>query len=76
MSILEDLADDLAKDVLEFADKAGDEHIVDEISTVLGATSATLQEAYLTSVRMRLAEARGRKLLGDRISGKESDDKK
>jgi hypothetical protein len=75
MGILDDLADDLAKDALEFADKSGDEHIVDEISTIVGATSSTLQEAYLTSIRMRIAEARGRKLLSDRISRAKSDDK-
>lgn len=73
MGVLEDLADDLAKDALEFAEKSGDEHVVDEISTIVGSTSATLQEAYLTSVRVRLAEARGRKLLKDRLAGKVRD---
>ncbi|MGR3660192.1 MAG: hypothetical protein ACU0CA_03255 [Paracoccaceae bacterium] len=70
MGVLEDLADNLAKDTLEFAEKSGDEHVVDDVSTIVGSTSATLQEAYLTSVRVRLAEARGRKLLKDRLAGK------
>jgi hypothetical protein len=43
----------------------GDEKIVDQIGEVLGASSQTLQEAYLTAVRVRRAEARARKILAD-----------
>ena len=75
MGVLEDLADDLAKDALAFADEADDTHVVDEISTIVGATSSTLQEAYLTSIRMRIAEARGRQLLEDKIVRVKTDKK-
>lgn len=65
MGITEDMTDDLAKDTLAAAEKANDQTIVDEISTVLGNTSATAQEAYLTAVRIRRAIKRAREVLGE-----------
>lgn len=60
MGITQDLADDLAKDTLAAAAKANNQKIVDEVSEVLGATSTTAQEAYLTAVRVRRAVGRAR----------------
>ena len=65
MGITEDLADDLAKDTLEAAAKADNQKIVDQVSEVLGATSTTAQEAYLTAVRVRRAVTRARTTLDD-----------
>lgn len=50
---------------LALADQAasGDVGIVDAIGEVLGASSQTLQETYLTAIRVRRAEARARELL-------------
>jgi len=65
-SYLERVAGELAD--LALADQAasGDEQIVENIGEILGSSSQTLQEAYLTAVRVRRAEARARKLLSER----------
>lgn len=63
MQLLEDLADELAREALAAADVSGDTTIVDRIGEVLGASSQTLQEAYLTAVRVRRAERRAREML-------------
>lgn len=65
-SYLQRVADELAD--LALADQAasGDVGIVDIIGDVLGASSQTLQESFLTSVRVRRAETRARELLTHR----------
>lgn len=68
MQILETLADKLAQDVLEAVEKIGDDKIVDRISEVIGASSQTMQEAFLTAVRVRRSEARARALLAEIVS--------
>jgi len=56
-------ANELADLALAEQEASGNEKIVMEIGEVLGASSQTLQEAYLTAVRVRRAEARARELL-------------
>ncbi|MFP4327043.1 MAG: hypothetical protein ACLFQL_03465 [Paracoccaceae bacterium] len=68
MGIIEDLADKLAEDTLNAADRFGDEKLVDAISAALGASSPTVQEAFMTSVRVRTAERRARRLLEQRVA--------
>ena len=63
MKLLENLADELALEALAAAEKSGDAHIVAKVGEVLGASSQTLEEAYLTAVRVRRAEKRARALL-------------
>ncbi|MCY4336887.1 MAG: hypothetical protein OXC60_19710 [Litoreibacter sp.] len=63
MGVTEDIADDLAKQALQIEAKTGDEKVVDKVSEILGASSQTTQEAYLTSVRVRRAELRARTYL-------------
>lgn len=63
MSYTEDTAQDLAEKALAEAEASGDPKIVDQIGEVLGASSQSLQEAYLTAVRVRRAEARVREML-------------
>jgi hypothetical protein len=57
------LADELARDTIEAMEKLGNDRLYVEVSKVLGASSTTLQEAFLTSIRVRLAERRGRVFL-------------
>ena len=68
MSVVEDLADRLAQDVIKAARELGDEDLIALIAKELGATSTTTQEAYMTAVRVRLAEARARRALAERIA--------
>ncbi len=74
MGVLEDLADGLAKDTIEEAHRLGKEDLITEVAKQLGATSTTMEEAYLTSIRMRLAEKRARQFLEDRVRQAESRD--
>ena len=60
-------ANNLADLALEEARVSGEDKIVDEIGEILGASSQSLQEAYLMAVRVRRAEARVRALLAKRL---------
>ena len=62
MGILEELADGLARDALEL-EVDEDDPLVNDIGKVIGASSQTLEEAYLTSIRVRRAEKRARELI-------------
>lgn len=72
-SITDKMADDLARDVILAADELGDDRLIRDVSDVLEAASTTAQEAYMTSIRIRLALRRGRKFLDDKISRAEKD---
>ncbi|WP_298291840.1 hypothetical protein [uncultured Litoreibacter sp.] len=65
MGITDDIADELAIEALKLEKATGDEKIVNKVSEILGASSQTTQEAYLTSVRVRRAEERARTFLAD-----------
>ncbi|MDV7145061.1 hypothetical protein R3X27_20465 [Tropicimonas sp. TH_r6] len=67
MGVLEDLADTLAKDAIDAYEKLGDEDILNEVAKQLGATSTTMEETYLTSIRIRLSERRARLYLERRV---------
>lgn len=67
MGVTEDLADALARDVLAAVDKLGDDTLIEEVAKSLGTSSTVTQEAFMTSIRVRMAEARARKLLKDRL---------
>jgi hypothetical protein len=58
MDLLERVADELAREVLELSEKHDDPDLVDEIKKIVGTSSTTLEEAYMTSVRVRRAEKR------------------
>ena len=49
MRVVEELADNLAKDAIELANKLGNDDIIYETAKVLVATSSTKEEAYMTS---------------------------
>ena len=66
MGVTEDLADKLALDVIKYIDATGDEQIVSDMVNVLGATSQTAEEAFLTSLRVRRANMKAKALLLDR----------
>ena len=63
MDLLEQVSDGLAKEVLKAVDATGNEYLVDEVKKTIGASSTTLEEAFMTAVRIRRAEARGREML-------------
>ncbi|WP_323764188.1 hypothetical protein [Marinovum sp.] len=63
MGVTEDLADELARDTVEAAELIGSETLVADVAKVIGATSTTAEEAFLTAVRVRMAAKRGRRYL-------------
>ncbi|WP_457645427.1 hypothetical protein [Profundibacter sp.] len=60
MGIVEDLADELAKDALKAAEEHDDDMIIDRVAEILGADSVTTQEAFMTAIRVRKADKRAR----------------
>ncbi|GGD31882.1 hypothetical protein [Sinisalibacter lacisalsi] len=63
MGLQDDVADKLAQEVLALVAETGDEEVVEEIKKVIGTSSTTLEEAYMTAVRVRRAEGRALALL-------------
>lgn len=68
MGIMEDLADDLAKDTIAALDLIQDEQLIQDVARVIGASSVTTQEAFMTAARVRLSEKRARDYLAQRIA--------
>jgi len=66
MSLQDDVADRLAKEVLALVEDTGDEDIIEDVKKVIGTSSTTLEEAYMTAVRVRRAEGRALALLARR----------
>jgi len=63
-----ELADSLAQDALAASEELDDDHLIEQLSTTIGAASMTLQEAFMTSVRIHRAEKHGRGWLEARIA--------
>ena len=62
MRVVEELADNLANEL-------GNDDIIYETAKVLVATSSTMEEAYMTFIRVRLAERRARRFLEEKAKG-------
>ncbi|QMU57310.1 MAG: hypothetical protein GKR98_03255 [Boseongicola sp.] len=69
MSMLEDIADGLAKRAIDLIAKTGDEKIEARIADEIGSSSPTLQETFSTAMRIRKAEARALVLLAKYDAG-------
>jgi hypothetical protein len=63
MSILEDIADALARDALKLEEELNDLDLVEKVAKQIGTASPTVEEAFRTAVRMRRAEKIGRGLM-------------
>ena len=68
MSVVEDLSDDLARDVLLAQDEMGNDRFYLEVAKVLSTLSPSMEEGFLTAIRVRLAERRGREFLDKRLA--------
>ena len=60
---LEELAGKLAEDTMAAMDECGDDRLYIEVGTVLGASSQSLEEAFLMEIRIRIAERKARRFL-------------
>ncbi|AGI69055.1 hypothetical protein OAN307_c35820 [Octadecabacter antarcticus 307] len=68
MALTEDMADEIAQLALADELRTGDEDIIQKVAEILGSSSQTLQEAFLTSIRVRRAEKRARDMLAERAA--------
>ncbi|WP_395540079.1 hypothetical protein [Neotabrizicola sp. sgz301269] len=75
MSFIQDLADALARDVIESQDELQNDRFYEQVGRVLMEASPTLNEAFMTSIRIRLAEKRGRSFLDRAIKAKRAGEK-
>jgi hypothetical protein len=66
--IAEELADKLAQDTIEAAEQLDDDRLIEQVAQAIGASSPTTEELFRTAVRVRVAEARARKMLTDRLA--------
>ena len=58
MTYLEEIADILAKKALADPENLNDNKVIDLMADAISASSATLQETFLTAIRIRRAEIR------------------
>ena len=70
MSMIQELADQLAADVLAAEIELEDDRFYVKVARVLMAASPTFQEAYITAIRVRMAERRGREFLERALAAK------
>ncbi|MBL8563828.1 MAG: hypothetical protein JNN06_16285 [Gemmobacter sp.] len=68
MSITEDLADALARDVLAAMDEMDDERFYMEVGKMLASLSPSMEDGFMTAMRVRLAERRARALLERKLA--------
>ncbi|MBP0481820.1 hypothetical protein [Sagittula salina] len=67
MSVVEDLSDKLAQDVIKAMDALGDDTLPDQVAAVLGASSPSSEEIFRAAIRIRLAERRARLFLTEHV---------
>jgi len=70
MGVIEDMGDALARDVIAAMEELGDDRLHDKVARVLLDASPTMQEAFLTAYRVRVAEVRGRRFLETALAAK------
>ena len=70
MALLEEMGEKLARKAIEAETRFGDPTIPEEVSKAIGSTSTTLQEAYLTALRIVRAANRAERLLDEIVEGR------
>lgn len=65
---IERLASELADDTMTAMAETGEERLYVEVGSVLAAASQSLEEAYLTEIRVRLAEQKAREFLNRKVA--------
>jgi hypothetical protein len=66
MSSLNAIAAKLADETMAAMKETGNDRLFMEIADVIGASSQTLEEAYLTEIRVRLAAIKAQKYLNEK----------
>ena len=68
MAVMDDIADELAIKALDLEEKTGDEEGIKKIAASLGNSSPTMEETFLTAVRIRRAERRAHMVLAELVA--------
>jgi len=68
MSTSEKIASELADTTIAIMDKSGDDRLHFEVAALLGASSQTLEEAFLTEVRVRMAGKQAKAFLKKKVA--------
>ncbi|WP_375262717.1 hypothetical protein [Palleronia sp.] len=58
MTLMEQVADELAQETIRKIDAGANESLVRHVADAIQTASQTMEEAYLTAIRIRHAEAR------------------
>ena len=72
MSVIEDMGDALAQEVIAAMAELGDDRFYDKVSKVILEVSPTMQEAFNTAIKVILAEKKGRDFLERSVAAKKS----
>ena len=67
-----EMANKLAEECLAVQNEIGDDRLFMQVGDVLGASSQTLEEAFLPAIRTRMANDAGRKFLAQKLKSHES----
>ncbi|SFE70387.1 hypothetical protein SAMN04488523_109194 [Sulfitobacter brevis] len=63
-----EMANKLAEECLAVQTATGEDRLFMQVGDVLGASSQTLEEAFLTAIRVRMAEIQGRNFLKKKLA--------
>jgi hypothetical protein len=65
--VVVEMANKLAEECLKIQTEIGEDRLFMKVGDVLGASSQTLEEAFLTAIRTRMANDQGRKFLAQTL---------
>ena len=70
-----EMANKLAEECLAVQNEIGEDRLFMQVGDVLGASSQTLEEAFLTAIRTCMANDAGRKFLAQKLKSFEAANK-
>ncbi|NNE51254.1 MAG: hypothetical protein HKN30_02505 [Sulfitobacter sp.] len=65
--VVVELANKLAEECIAVQKETGQDRLFMEVGDVLGTSSQTLEEAFLTAVRTRMANSKAREFLANKL---------
>lgn len=68
MGVIDDLADQLARDALKAERQLNDPNLVDEVASVILAQSQIMQEAFMTAIRVRRSAVAGKQYIERKLA--------
>ncbi len=67
-----EMANKLAEECLAVQGELGDDRLFMQVGDVIGASSQTLEEAFLTAIRTRMANDAARRFLAQKLKAHEA----